>query len=74
MKPVIGEEAMDRAHHTFARDPLKAHDPRSVQVCASCGGTIDLVRYGAAQFCAECRDQSEPFAGKDLYCDLGGGD
>ena len=45
-------------------------------VCASCGATVDLTRYGATgtRFCRECRDQAEEFAGKDQYVDLGGGD
>ncbi len=42
--------------------------------CASCGGSLDLRAYGAALFCRDCREMSDPFYRKDLYCDLGGGD
>ena len=45
-------------------------------VCASCGATVDLTRYGhsGTRFCRECRDQAEEFAGKDQLVDIGGGD
>ena len=42
--------------------------------CASCGGAFELLAYGAALFCRDCREMSEEFYRKDLYCDLGGGD
>lgn len=42
--------------------------------CASCGGTFELLAYGAALFCRDCREMSDEFYRKDLYCDLGGGD
>lgn len=58
-----------RERYSSARREI--HPPAA---CASCGSTVELVPYGAALFCAECRDQAEPFTGKDLYCDLGGGD
>jgi hypothetical protein len=43
-------------------------------MCASCGSSFDLRAYGAALFCADCREMSAEFYRKDLYCDLGGGD
>ena len=45
-------------------------------IAAAAGHAVDLTRYGTSgtRFCRECRDQSEEFAGKDQYVDIGGGD
>lgn len=66
---------MDRAHLSAAPGSLAMPpDGQLMPACASCGGSIDLRPYGAALFCAECREMSDNFYRKDLYCDLGGGD
>jgi len=49
-------------------------EPYPAPTCASCGSCFDLRAYGAALFCRDCREMSDEFYRKDLYCDLGGGD
>jgi hypothetical protein len=63
---------MQRAHETawMTSPPSLMEAPH----CASCGGAFELRGYGAALFCRDCREMSDEFYRKDLYCDLGGGD
>lgn len=66
---------MDRAQETRWAAAWSARGERPVvPACASCGGGRDLRAYGAALFCSDCREMSDDFYRKDLYCDLGGGD
>ncbi len=66
---------MDRAQQSAWGTASSARPDRPpAPMCASCGGSLDLRAYGAALFCAECREMSAEFYRKDLYCDLGGGD
>jgi hypothetical protein len=66
---------MHRAQESaWTAAPPSRLEPPPAPVCASCGGSFDLRAYGAALFCADCREMSAEFYRKDLYCDLGGGD
>jgi hypothetical protein len=65
---------VERAHRHALPDRRRIRASVPVLVCASCNSTFDLRAYGGAAFCRDCREQAESFFGKELYCDLGGGD
>lgn len=67
---------MERAQESSWRGArwVRLEPPAPVVSCSSCGGSLELRAYGAALFCRECREMSDEFYRKDLYCDLGGGD
>jgi hypothetical protein len=65
---------VERAHRHAPYEHRRHRAPAPVIVCASCSSTFDLRAYGGTAFCRDCREQAEIFSGKELYCDLGGGD